>query len=124
MRVTLKHFSKIARVNMIAGITEMCESGEHGLPPAHEALITAYAANVICNLKTKLFGDETEADIDLDTLPEKMAKAQTKTEKCNSIMDAGLIGPLMFLTVSILMGHILKGIVDDLKKEEESNGNS
>lgn len=124
MRVTLKHFSKIARVNMIAGITEMCESGEHGLSPAHEALITAYAADVICNLKTKLFGDETEADIDLDTLPEKMAKAQTKTEKCNSIMDAGLIGPLMFLAVSIMMGHILKGIVDDLKKEEESNGNS
>ncbi len=124
MKVTLKRFSKIARVNMIAGITEMCESGEHGLSPVHEALITTYAADVICNLKTKLFGDETEADIDLDTLPKKMAKAQTKTEKCNSIMDAGLIGPLMFLAVSIMMGHIIEGIVDDLKKEEESNGNS
>jgi len=30
----------------------------------------------------------------------------------------------MFLAVSIMMGHILEGIVDDLKKEEESNGNS
>lgn len=124
MRVTLKHFSKIARVNMIAGITEMCESGEHGLSPAHEALITAYAADVICNLKTKLFGDEAEADIDLDTLPKKMAKAVRKTEDNTPIMDAGPIGPLMFLATAIMTGHIIEGIIDDLKKEEESNGNS
>ena len=75
MKVTLKRFSKIARVNMIAGITEMCESGEHGLSPVREALITTYAADVICNLKTKLFGDETEADIDLDTLPKRAPAA-------------------------------------------------
>lgn len=124
MRVTLKQFSKIARINMIAGISELCESGEDGLSPAHEALITAYTADVICNLKTKLFGEEAEADIDLDKLPKKMAKALRKTEDNNPICDVGTIGPLMFLAVGIMTGHIISGIIEDLKKEEESNGNS
>jgi hypothetical protein len=124
MRVTLKHFSKIARVNMIAGISELCEIIKDGLSPVNEELITCYVADVICNLKTKLFGDEREADIDLDTLPKKMVKAVRKTEDNTPIMDAGIGWPLMFLATAIMTGHIVQGIIDDLKKEEESNGNS
>lgn len=124
MKVTYKKFANIARLRLFANLIDLGETGEKGLSPDVESLFTAYMADVVGNLKINLFKGEYEADIDLDKIPKKMAKAAAKVEKDTPILAAGSLGPIMMIAATIMQAKIADEIIEDLKKEEESNGNS
>lgn len=124
MKVTYKKFSNIARLWLFANLVDLGETGEKGLSPDVETLFIAYMADVVGNLKTNLFKGEKEADVDLDKIHKHMAKAAAKTEKNIPILTAGGLGPIMMIAATIMQARIADKIIEDLKKEEESNGNS